>query len=88
MKTTIELPDSAFRRAKVLASGRGMTLKQLFTEALEEKLRRCAADEHGEPRQAPWMAGFGTLSDLSTENRRIAGIIQDEFETLAPDDIA
>ena len=42
MKTTIELADPTFRQAKVLAASRGMTLKQFFTEALEEKLRRCA----------------------------------------------
>ena len=44
MKTTIELPDATFRRAKTLAAGRGMTLKRFFTEALEEQLRRCASE--------------------------------------------
>lgn len=87
MKTTIELPDAAFRHAKVFASSRGITLKQLFAEALDEKLRRRTNDEDT-AREAPWMAGFGMLSDLSNENRHIAGIIEDEFETLAPDDIA
>ena len=38
MKTTIELPDATFRQAKVLAAARGTTLKQFFTEALDEKL--------------------------------------------------
>ena len=88
MKTTIELPDAAFRQAKVFASSRGITLKQLFTEALEEKLRRPAAADEGTGREPPWMAGFGMLSDLENENRRITGMIEDEFETLAPDDIA
>ena len=32
MKTTVEVPDPTFRRAKVLAAGFGMTLKQFFTE--------------------------------------------------------
>ena len=83
MKTTIELPDAIFRRAKAFASGRGMTLKRFFTEALEEKLRR----QSGET-DPPWMEGFGALSDLSDENRRVLDIIEQEFETISPEDIA
>ena len=88
MKTTIELPESVFRQAKVLSAGRGMTLKQFFTEALEEKLRRCAAEGADRDAEPPWMAGFGALSDLSNENRLILAAIEEEFETLAPEDIA
>ena len=40
MKTTIELPDVMFRQARALAAARGVTLRRLFTEALEEELRR------------------------------------------------
>ncbi len=87
MKTTIELPDALFRQAKVLASSRGITLKQLFTEALNDRLRRDAAERGRLRREAPWMAGFGTLADLAAENRRLTGVIEEEFETLAPDDI-
>ena len=83
MKTTIELPDSTFRQAKALAAGRGMTLKRFFTEALEEQLRRCASET-----RAPWMAGFGVLSDLSDENCRVLTVIEQEFETLSPEDVA
>ncbi len=35
MKTTIELPDALFQRAKVLAAQRKTTLKQLMVEGLE-----------------------------------------------------
>ena len=83
MKTTIELPEATFRRAKAFASGRGMTLKRFFTEALEEQLRRCSGDT-----ETPWMAGFGALSDLSDENRRVLDVIEQEFETLSPEDLA
>ena len=87
MKTTVEVPDPTFRRAKVLAAGFGMTLKQFFTEALEEKLRRCAhTPVHA--RDAPWMAGFGALSDLSDENERLLGVIEEEFEIFTPEDPA
>jgi len=83
MKTTVELPDALFRRAKALAASRGMTLKRFFTEALEEYVRRRTSKE-----DPPWMAGFGALSDLSDENRHILGIIEEQFETIHPEDIA
>ena len=31
-------------------------------------------------------AGFGKLADLSAENLRLAGVIEEEFERLPPDD--
>ena len=34
------------------------------------------------------MAGYGELSDLAEENRRILDAIEQEFETLAPEDLA
>ena len=88
VKTTIELPDATLRQAKSLAASRGMTLKQFFTDALEDKLRRCNGDAAGREREAPWMAGFGALADLSDEHRRVGEAIAEEFETLAPEDIA
>ena len=30
------------------------------------------------------MAGFGALSDLREENRRVLGLIEEEFERLSP----
>lgn len=88
MKTTVDLPESTFRQAKTLAADRGITLKQLFTEALEEKIRLCASPVFGREKKTPWMAGFGALSDLSSENRRIASMIEAEFETLDPEEMA
>jgi hypothetical protein len=35
MKTTIELPDPLFRRAKILAARRGTTLRELVVEGLQ-----------------------------------------------------
>lgn len=92
MKTTIELPDATFRQAKALAAARGTTLKQFFTDALDEKLRRCVREtsesetNEGEA-DPPWMAGFGALADLSSENRRINAVIEAEFEKLEAEDI-
>lgn len=88
MKTTIELPDAAFRQAKTLAAARGVTLKRFFTEALEEQLRRCTGESRCGKAEPPWMAGFGALSDLSDENRRVLNVIEQEFEAIAPEDLS
>lgn len=88
MKTTIELPDGDFRKAKALAAARGTTLKQLFTDALQEKLRRCARESADRGPEPPWMAAFGALSDLSSEHRRVNAAIEEEFGTLAPEQVS
>ena len=87
MKTTVELPDTMFRQAKALAAARGISLRQLFTEALDERLGRyniARRDDSG----PPWMAGFGVLSDLSGENCRVLGLIEEEFERLDSERLA
>lgn len=38
MRTTIELPDAVFRRAKRVAADQGCTLKDLMTRAIEREL--------------------------------------------------
>ena len=38
MKTTLELTDQLFRKAKAIAALRGIPLRQLFAEALSEKI--------------------------------------------------
>lgn len=38
MRTTIEIPDSLYHRAKLVAAQRHTTLRRLFTEALESAL--------------------------------------------------
>ena len=88
MKTTIELPDVMFRQAKALAAARGVTLKRFFTEALEEQLRHCTSENRTGKAEPPWMTGFGALSDLSDETRRVLSVIEEEFETLSPKDLA
>ncbi len=87
MKTTIDLPDATFRQAKAMAAARGMTLKRFFTEALEERLRRCTVETRNGGVEPPWMAGFGALSDIADENRHVLNLIEEEFERLSPEDI-
>lgn len=86
MKTTIEIPEATFRQAKTFAAAQGITFKQLITEALERRLQR-AVEAAGVRDAPPWMAGFGALSHLADENRRILGLIEEEFEKLHPQDL-
>jgi hypothetical protein len=38
MKTTLEIPDAVFRRAKSAAAERGIPLREFVTEAVRDKL--------------------------------------------------
>ena len=88
MKPTIKLPDAVLRQAETLPATRDGTLKRFSTEALEVQLRHCTNDQPVGNSWPPWMAGFGVLSNLSVENRRILDVIEDEFETLPSHDLA
>ena len=86
MKTTLEIPDPLFRRAKAKAAERGQTLKQLVTEALQEKLATGAPKTPaGEP---VWMRGFGKLRRMRKETERIQSAIDARFEVIEPEDRA
>ena len=61
----------------------GITLKQFFTEASEEKLQRYVKRPVTHETDPPRMAGFGVLPDLANENRRVLAAIEEEFETLS-----
>jgi hypothetical protein len=84
VKTTLEIPDRLFRRAKSRAAERGQSLKDLVTEALQEKL----AGRTGQavPAEPEWMQGFGTLRRLRKETRRIQARIDDVFDVIEPED--
>jgi hypothetical protein len=80
MKTTLEIPDPLFRRAKSAAAERGIPLRALVTEALADKLRVTGGEEK------PWMKSFGKLRSLHRETIRINRIISDEFDKVEPED--
>lgn len=82
MKTTIELPDPVFRKAKAVAAERGSSLKDFFTEAVEELLRR----QGDEQTAMPWERAFGGLRDLHRENQELDRLIDAEFETIDEDE--
>jgi len=80
MKTTLEIPDLLFRRAKSLAAERGVPLRELVTEALAEKLRVSGGSAR------PWLKSFGKLRSLRAETARIDAIVEEEFERIEPED--
>ena len=86
MKTTLEIPDPLFRKAKSKAAERGQTLEQLVTEALQEKL--AAGTGRTRPGEPGWMQGFGKLRRLRKETQRIQARIDEHFEVIEPEDRA
>jgi hypothetical protein len=83
MKTTVEIPDLLFRKAKSKAAERGQTLKEFMTEALADKLMKPGKATPGEPE---WMKGFGRLRTLRKETARIQQRIDETFEVIEPED--
>ena len=87
MKTTIEIPDVIFRRAKSLAGSLGISLKQLFTEAIEEKLQGGTARSGSATPSWMKLAGaFGKTPAMRAETRRIQRLIEEEFEQIEAED--
>ena len=78
MKTTLEIPDPVFRKAKARAAERGIPLRQFVTEAVEEKL--------GTAEAKPWTKMAGNLKHLHKETVRIQKLIDEEFEQIEPED--
>jgi hypothetical protein len=81
MKTTVEIPDQVFRRAKAKAAERGITLRQFITEAVEDKLKTSTA-----PGDKPWLRTAGKLCHLHRETVRINKLIAREFESVEPEE--
>jgi hypothetical protein len=81
MKTTLEIPDAIFRRAKSVAAERGIPLREFVTEAVKDKLGAVAKSA-----DRPWMAAFGKLRHLHKETQRINRIIEEEFEQIEAED--
>ena len=81
MKTTLEIPDAIFRRAKSVAAQRGIALRAFVTEAVEEKLAGVS-----QKAEKPWVKLAGGLRHLHKETIRINKIIEGEFERIEPED--
>jgi hypothetical protein len=81
MKTTLEIPDTVFRRAKSLAAERGIPLREFVTDAVRDKLA-----SESRPGAKPWMAAFGKLRRLRKETARIERRVAAEFENIEDED--
>jgi hypothetical protein len=81
MKTTLEIPDAIFRRAKARASEQGVPLRQFVTDAVAEKL-----GSNSPARRAARMRLAGKLRHLGKETARINKRIEQEFEGIEPEE--
>lgn len=75
MKTTLEIPDFLFRRAKSMAAERGIPLRQFVTEAVQEKLNTTSEER-------PWMKHVGKLKHLRKERKSIERRVGEAFEQI------
>jgi hypothetical protein len=75
MKTTLEIPDFLFRRAKSVSAERGIPLRQFITEAVQEKLKTTSSEK-------PWMKHLGKLKPRPTDRNQIEKRIKDAFEQI------
>lgn len=80
MKTTLEIPDAIFRRSKSAAAARGISLSELVTEAVKNKLATEA--KAGEK---PWLKPMGKLKHLHKETIRINALIENDSERIDPE---
>jgi hypothetical protein len=83
VKTTLEIPDALFRKAKSTAAQRGQTLKQFVTDAVREKLADGKAAATATP---PWMRFFGAGKQYAESIREIDREIEKEFEQVENED--
>lgn len=80
MKTTLEIPDPIFRKAKAKAAQEGRSMKEYVVEALMEKLE-------GSGKERGWRV---VLGKLSAEGRKAARQVDEalktaEFNKVDPD---
>jgi len=83
MKTTLEIPDPIFRRAKAKAAEQKIPLRQFVTDAVAEKLQAKSTDG---VKARTKLAG--SLRHLRKETARISKLIESEFERIEPEEWA
>jgi hypothetical protein len=81
LKTTLEIPDTIFRRAKSAAAERGIPFREYVTEAVKDKLVA-----NTKTAEKPWMKAFGRLRHLRKDTANINRIIEEEFEQIEAED--
>ena len=81
MKTTLEIPDQTFRKAKANSAALGIPLREYVTQVVEEKL-----SEDSKRSGKPWLECAGELAHLHEETDRIQRIIEEEFRQIEAED--
>jgi hypothetical protein len=79
VKTTIEIPDELFKRAKATAAIRGESLKELIRDALETRLTAVPLPQAG---RSGWRSVFGLAEPTSVE--AVNRVIAEELEQADP----
>jgi hypothetical protein len=77
MKTTIDIPDSLFRRTKARAAMRGESLRDFIVSALRTSLSR-------ETRTEGWKSVFGKASSKAV--REVDSMVEAEFSKVDVED--
>jgi hypothetical protein len=77
MKTTLEIPDAIFRRAKSVAAERGISLREFVTQAVRDKL-----SANAKTGEKPWVKHMGKLKHLRKETERINRFIEEDTERI------
>ena len=83
MKTTIEMPDTLFRKIKSVSASKGMSLKDFITDALKAKLAVDVARGDDDL----FLIGFGAFSStnqMRNETKVIQKKIDEEFSLIDP----
>ena len=80
MKTTLEIPDPIFRRAKSVAAERGIPFRVFVTEAVKDKLTA-----ETRKTEKPWVKHMGKLKHLRKETARINHLIEADSEKIDPE---
>ncbi len=81
MKTTLEIPDQTFRKAKATSAALGIPLREYVTQAVEEKLSG-GSKNLGKP----WLECAGELAHLHEETERVQQIVEEEFGQIEAED--
>jgi hypothetical protein len=82
MKTTVEIPDDLFRRAKAKAALEGIPLRELIVRGLQFAMEQPAADEAHERVHFPLITGSPDAAPLTDQQ------VADALEQMAQEEIA
>lgn len=77
MKAIIDLSDDTLQRAMAISAQQGISFEQFFVVAVKNYVQHYTENPRTHKLKPHWMDGFGKLSDLSEENRRILKLIEE-----------